>query len=571
MPLVDNTYTSADLELCNNGSIESYSLAGLYPNGWSAGALAGAGAPTITATSISQDQIDISLTAKAGSGTQIERGETAVGPFSTVAVYPESDTSISLFDHQHARQYWFRAKFVSPSGDSAYSSIVTATTAAPLAEYFVSPAGSDANDGLTEGNAFLTLDKAAQEVAAGSAVTIVAGTYNTASALTASLTSIAPICYLRASGTEANPICWRAKEGDEGSVIIDGNTADNHGFYVNNQDHNGFLNLEIQNVRLAGILNAGSRDVPINLAGMSQNCRVNNCYIHHVDAKQNGSNPGGLRLDGTYGWTIRNNEIGYIAANLAGGGNYRDANAEAIKCYVGAGHVIENNKMYEAGAGVHFKDHTETAGGVPYGSTVRFNEIHDALRAVYITTGDGTGKAGNHSITHNIGHDLSNEFISAYYLPAGSGTATIHHNISDMPSGPAVLLAGYDGGNGEGNIFIGEAYRLFDTAGILDSTDYNIFVGVDIRADWNGGGYQQYTSLAAWQAVQAATHNTVNLSNPDANSITSTTGALFTNAAANDYSHAGASSALALMPDGSNAGAYQYGTETIGVMNQWWA
>jgi hypothetical protein len=101
----------------------------------------------------------------------------------------------------------------------------------------------------------------------------------------------------------------------------------------------------------------------------------------------------------------------------------------------------------------------------------------------------------------------------------------------------------------------------------LTAADYNIYEGSSFKLQIGKftADTDQYNSLATWQAAQSSSNTHLSLSNPDANSTTSDRTTLFTDADNNDWTNKAGSPAIGFMSDGSNAGAYQYDTETIGI------
>jgi len=84
-----------------------------------------------------------------------------------------------------------------------------------VADWFVSKSGSDTNDGLTEGTAFLTISKAVTVVSAGEIIEVSTGRYDE---------TISPAV----NGTDGNEITLQAKPGAQVriSALLDGDTLD---------------------------------------------------------------------------------------------------------------------------------------------------------------------------------------------------------------------------------------------------------------------------------------------------------------------------------------------------------
>ena len=134
----------------------------------------------------------------------------------------------------------------------------------------------------------------------------------------------------------------------------------------------------------------------------------------------------------------------------------------------------------------------------------------------------------------------------------------------------------------KGNMFLdfktSWATRVDDVTKIslVDYSDYNVYVVTPFRVvlDFNGANVIVADTLAELNGYTIAdASETLNVDNPDGNSITSTAAALFTDEANHDYTHkttATVSPAIDLIGVGDSAGCYNTGTEIIGLDPDKW-
>jgi hypothetical protein len=103
----------------------------------------------------------------------------------------------------------------------------------------------------------------------------------------------------------------------------------------------------------------------------------------------------------------------------------------------------------------------------------------------------------------------------------------------------------------------------------VNYSDYNVFQSAFklIGDRYNSvGGTKVFDSLSQWNAATASQLESLNINNPDANSITADAAVLFIDAIKGNYRLASGSPAIGVMPDGSNAGPYQSSSEIIGLL-----
>ncbi len=135
-------------------------------------------------------------------------------------------------------QYEARVTFSDPDGVSGTNPVSDTTTTlddnppANGATYYVSPSGNDANDGLSIGTAWRTIQHAADNVSAGDIVKIASGTYNEE-------------VRLSASGTPSNYIVFENYESTK--PVIEGGGTRSHGVVIRGVDYVKLKGLIAQN------------------------------------------------------------------------------------------------------------------------------------------------------------------------------------------------------------------------------------------------------------------------------------------------------------------------------------
>lgn len=158
-----------------------------------------------------------------------------------------------------------------------YSILIVLLSVLPLGatNYYVSPTGDDGKSGLTEANAWLSLDNGDQKgiLIPGDTVNLLPGTYNLSSGF-----------QLKTSGTQVKPIIYR-KYG-LGKVIFNAGGSSNI-IILMEGDHVVLDGLELTNTRAQGI------------HIKSDSCIIRNCYIHHTDKE-------GVKVEGSFNVFLKN-------------------------------------------------------------------------------------------------------------------------------------------------------------------------------------------------------------------------------------------------------------------------
>lgn len=545
----------------------------------------GGGVPNVSVNAISQDQINISWTAQAGSGIEIQRSTNVAGPFATVAFYPDDETSISLYSHQPATQYYFRARFVDPASVSAYSPIVSGTTTAAVATYHVMTTGNDTTGDGSFGAPFASMQKAVHIATAGDVINVHAGSYTEAATNSSDVpqqyyTTDMGV-YFENSGTATAPIVIQAAIGAEGSVIMD-QAWGAGGFFFDEfvwSDHIHIKNIEVNRPLYAGVL---SHDNPAGDWDDATSLNTNGLVLEGVrvieTADPSDQNVAALRLDSTRGLTVRNCLVDGVYTNgLAVGGAYA-LNSGAIITYNQYDAVVEYNHFKDVYHGWYVKDPADGSPSYPtVGNRIRYNVFESCNIGVDFNAGSGSETMNEtySTVRSNIfkdvgvavsqyGEKLTNR-VDVYnnFVDSGAGgptnTATYGVSAADSPSATAIKET-----RSVGNIFNNPTSMpctyvvTTDANNRAPEVDYNIFVN---GANGQIAGTGLITDLATWQAI-----NNTNIQNPDTNSIINQTlSTLATDAANGDYTIPNGSPAEAFMADGSNAGPYRFGNEQIGV------
>ncbi len=299
-----------------------------------------------------------------------------------------------------------------------------------------------------------------------------------------------------------------------------------------------------------------------------------------------GKNVSAIGMWGSKDWVVRNNKLEKV---------YRDGGSPqaGIQAYGVINALIEHNYISDVGNGVFWKDHYITdlaTRGKVFESEIRYNKIEATSSPILIgIRGTNTVEAGDNYIHHNIfyGHGLNaggGITVAMGSAFAQSGDMRVEHNLIDGEGIAHSIGIGIDASRNitvKGNIIIrtktNAAYTAWTSqvplgkTPVLNVSDYNIYntfnqmIGVDVY----GAGSQFFPTLAPWQAALNTDFVSLNFDNPDVNSITEIPENLFDNLDDKNYIYKASSPAIGFMPDGSNAGPYQFGNEIIGLLSQW--
>ncbi len=449
------------------------------------------------------------------------------------------------------------------------------------AEYWVTKQGSDAN-GCTNStiDSCLTIQKGiSMAKLPGDIVNIGAGTYIEDSATSPFTTKAEWLdgdyasLGLDYSGAPGNPITIQAASGDEGKVIIDSQMA-RVGIQTKYSDYIHIRGLTLINNYLVGIASWGQQsNVVANEERLSVGVVIENCYIYNT-AGPYGKNMSAIGMWGSKDWIVRNNKLEKVyTLNSTRGG-------QGIQAYGVINALIENNDIKDVTHGIFWKDHfvKDLARTPVFESEIRFNKIQATTTGVYVgTRGDGTVEAGENYVHHNIIYGYGDSGyavrVSASNAFAISAPIRIENNLFDAEGNRSfhIYIDGSEKAYIRGNIFARStgtdlALIKYSKPGELLESNYNIYDMTPLfTVDKYSSTSKNYAGLSAWQAAKKADSTTLGIDNPDANSINSSYSALFIEPNIDrDYKYLALSPAIGMMPDGSNAGPYQYGSEIIG-------
>ncbi|HKE46940.1 MAG TPA: right-handed parallel beta-helix repeat-containing protein [Rhodanobacteraceae bacterium] len=368
------------------------------------------------------------------------------------------------------------------------------TPLAGATDYFVATNGDDGNPG-TQNSPWRTLQHAADSVGPGDTVSVRSGNYVGA--------------YLETSGTSSQPIVFKAFGSEVPSITSDNPTTPD-GFNLEGASY-----VTVQGFTINGRSRAGIRAV----------------LCDHVTLRGN-------HMDGNATWGI----LTGFCDDLLIEGNVAANSGEQHGIYVsnsGDRPVIRGNTIYgNNAAGIHMNgDGSEGGDGIISGAIVENNIIYD--------NGPGGGSGINCDgvqdsiIRNNLIYDEHASGISLYQIDGGgpsSGNSLFNNTVLVASDGRWALNIqdGAVNNTVRNNIlWNGHSFR-----GSLDISDDSL---PGYTADHNAvmdrfttDGGDTVLTLAEWQQATGE----------DMHSVVATPTALFTNAAADDYSLSATSPAL---------------------------
>ena len=544
----------------------------------------------VTATAVSLDQITLTWAPKAGSLIDIERSIDGV-EWNRVYHCPSDDESCKLFSHEPSTLYYYRARHYSGAGvASPYSATTSATTFAAGTTYYVRKDGSDTNPGTadTAGGAFLTIQRGVSSLTAGDILNVRAGTYSDDGGAGPYSPPATVVGWLDAeppssnvcvniNGTAESPIIIQAAPGDEGSVVIDAQ-GNKLGIHLQNSDYIHIRGFRIINSRTIGVASWGQPENNVaDESRLSIGVVVENNSIINTTG-QAGKNTSAIGMWGTKDWIVRNNSIDGVSAEGS-------TLAAAMQSYGVINALIENNHIINADFGIYWKDHfIADANRTPiFESEIRYNLIESRDRGIYLgIKGTDTVESGVNYIHHNIVYGFGNSAAGIHVQLSGafaqSSQIVIEHNTLDGEDNPSLGISvdSTDDLQITGNIILRTSLvlELVNYSGnatrraALSESNYNVYdaSGFQIYADrYSSSGGSLINNLAAWQTLVESDLVSLDVSNPDQDSITVNATSLFLSDVDDGYRLAEGSSAIGLMNDGSDAGAYQFGVENIGI------
>ena len=330
--------------------------------------------------------------------------------------------------------------------------LLCVASVANAATYYVATTGNDANVG-SSGSPWLTIQKAADTMAAGDTVNVAAGTY-------------AARVFTTTSGTAGNPITYQTT----GTVVMQGfyvqaSYVTVHGFEITNTnstfqtgtgvlvygDHNRVENNYIHDLYWEGVWIWGdtSRVDPAT---------NNNVVIDNVILR---ARVAGVLVEGTNN-TVESNEISHTIQNPAGAPSRSSADADGIR-FFGSGHVIkknyihdilesdsgqtdphidcfqtwgpasniifEQNKCHGANANLQAAQIGNSSGSV-YNLTFRNNIFYNATRGINLAASSpGCTKMSNLQVYNNTFYNLDEQAVNLANAPGSKIQNNLFYNV----------------------------------------------------------------------------------------------------------------------------------------------
>jgi len=445
----------------------------------------------------------------------------------------------------------------------------------------VKKTGNDTTGDGSEPNPFLTINKAMSVLQNRGQIWVYEGTYaentDTSPYVPTKLFGGATTCAISAlvNGTKAHPCVLRAAPGHEGLVNITG--EDNkYGIHTNNKDHWTVYGLRGIDLRTNFAGQEGFVDqhgVPI--ASLAQGWRFENILVKHV-VGASGGNASGIGVWGSADLVIRNVKFRNIHAE---GGSQ----AAAIQMYGTTKCLIEHIDTDDCDYGVFQKDHIDELPTAPYnprpGAEIRYSKIKsDSYCLYYSISGDGSAASGDQYAHHNDITAYREVGANVIFAEMGGAASTSkklrikNNSINKMSTSGGSLfhVNRWEEFENEGNVILANGQIITTphaTGGQITKSDYNAYSQFQAILKQYTDDVVNYGNLPAWQAALASASTALGVDNPDLHSVVSAT--LFNNAAAEDYTLAAGSPAIGIMPDGSDAGSRQYGTEIIGLTSEY--
>lgn len=455
------------------------------------------------------------------------------------------------------------------------------------ADYWVAKTGSDSN-ACSAANPCLTIQKGVSLLKAGDTLNVKAGTYTDDGGASAyapkgafcgwldSQPASANVC-INVNGTATSPIVLQAAAGDEGKVILD---AQNNrvGIHLQTSDYIKLRGFTIRNARTEGIASWGQPENAVaDVSRLSIGVVVENNAIYNTTGAW-GNNTSAIGMWSSKDWIVRNNLIDGVTVDGTKGCG--------IQSYGVINALVENNKVTNVDYGIYWKDHfvaDATTRASVFESEIRYNEINARLQGLHVSImGSKSEEAGENYFHHNIvyGYGNSNENLAGINVVmdeayAISGKIRVENNLLDSnnPLAIGIRIDSSKDAQVKGNIIMRQVNDMIFPAKTFAAnvtySDYNVFKpSPTIVADY-GSATKNYATLANWTSAVTSSVRSLKVNNPDAHSKTALFSAIVVNADARNYKYTSTSPALKMMPDGSNAGPYQKGTEVIGLLANW--
>jgi parallel beta-helix repeat protein len=402
----------------------------------------------------------------------VQGGSTATGTISTAGLYTAPVCPAANTVTVTARSYYDTAAFANAS--------VALTAGTTAAGYYVSPTGSDSNNG-SACHPWQTLQHAANVAGAGATVHVAPGTY-TQNLLT-----------LNNSGTATARIRfisdqkWGAKIRSNSSYTV--------------------MRLNGSYLDIVGFDVAGDAGSCLGIANWGSNTRIISNHVHNIPAPPPvcGSN-GGAGIDNANYSGGNDDTIGNVVHDI-GQWPAEDDRTHGIYHSNSGGHILNNITYRCAGTGLdlsHFPDHVIVAN-----NTV-FNNVY-----VGIYVSEDSGGTGiivvNNVVAHNKGWGIvepsgetpsnsGNKYINNITFD-NPGYGNIHVNPGSTIVGNIVadpLFVNYTGG-ADGNYALQSTSPARDHGTSSYAPAYDINGGFrPVNSLWDIGAYEYGSAPATW-------------------------------------------------------------------------
>jgi hypothetical protein len=352
----------------------------------------------------------------------------------------------------------------------ALALVLAAAGPAGATDYWVGPAGSNANSGLSAGSAWATLVHASGQVGPGDTVHVLAGSYQG--------------FYLDTSGLPGSPITFLA-EGPGVVEIVADNPGTPDGINIEGADH-----VVIDGFRVTGRTRAGIR------AALSDFVTVRNCV-----AGDNGR--WGIFTGFTDDLVVEDNET---YGSVLEHGIYVSNSCDRP--------IVRRNLVHDNHAnGIHLNgDESQGGDGL----------IEDALIEGNVIYGNGVGGGSgingdglvNSVIRNNLLYDNHASGISLYRIDGATGaTGNLVVNNTIVNASNARWCININDGSTGNSVRNNILYNYHSFRGVITidaasqpgfSSDYNT-----VMSRFSDDGGDSVISLAAWQALGYDTHSSV--------------------------------------------------------------
>jgi hypothetical protein len=454
------------------------------------------------------------------------------------------------------------------------------------AEYWISKQGSDSNNCTSEASSCATIQKGISLAMPGDTVNIKSGIYiedSSKSPYTDKCTwmsgkPISSLCIVR-DGTKANPIVIQAAPGHERKVILE-NQSVRMGIHTANYDYIQIKGFTIRNNVVTGIASWGQTENAVaDPARLGVGVLIENNAIFNTKGPW-GVNTSAIHVWGTKDWIVRNNRIDDV--DEADDNSARDGHG--IQAYGVINALLENNHITNAGSCVYWKDHyvlNEVSRGFVVESEMRYNLFDCQTVGVLISIrGTDSPEAGINYIHHNIIRGMQNDgngirvgMSGAYGI---SGPIRIENNLIDGGGKTRVTGVSIDSATEArmvGNIFLRTSDELElvtyskTKKPLLVSSNYNVFDGSFEAIVDRYGDYPtvQVRNFEQWKSMRSGDAVSLGVDFPDSKSKIYQARDVVQNIDVGNYKYTANFAADKFMPNGTNAGPYQYGNEVIGL------